>query len=60
MPKYRVYREDAPGDYVIIEADGYFSMSIKTRAIETSDKFSWADYTALKVRRAKDDLNPST
>jgi len=47
--KYRVFREDAPGDYVIIEAEGYFPMSIKTQAIEASDKFTWADYTVLKV-----------
>jgi len=39
---------------VLLEADVYFPMSIKTQAIEISDKFSWADYTALRVSRHRE------
>lgn len=54
LPKYKVHRKDDPDDYVIVFYPHYSPMMIKGAAIRSSDKFTWGDYEALKVRRHKE------
>ena len=51
MKTYRVYHVDRPGDSVIVKHPNYMRMQIKSRAIEESDTFTWADYTSLRIKR---------
>lgn len=55
MPKYRVYREDSPDDFVVVDWNKRYSpMSIKGEAIHISDRLSWGDYTSLRVSSHKE------
>lgn len=51
MNRYKVYHKHNPSDFVVVKNSGYFPMEIKSRAIEAHAKFSYADWTALRIRR---------
>ena len=43
-----------PEDYVIVFYPHYSPMMIKGAAIRSSDKFTWGDFPALRVRKIKE------
>ena len=55
MYKYRVYHKNHPGISVEVRADGHSPINIKSRAINKSDRFGWADYPDLRIERIRDE-----
>lgn len=51
--RYKVFHKDNPSISVEVRADGYSPMDIKSRAINQSDHFGWADYPSLRIERVK-------
>lgn len=51
MQRYKVYHKSDPTRSVIVKNAGFFPMEIKSKAIKNSPRFSYADWSQLRVRR---------
>lgn len=50
MATYKMYHMHNPSDFIMIENDGFFPMEIKSKAIKASTRFTFTDWTSLRIR----------